>query len=148
VTAVLAPPVTRAPFTVADGGLVKKPFARTDLGNAERFVAQHGTDVRWVPAWSKWLLWDESRWRIDETLDVMRLAHDTVRRMYVEVGELPSLDARKDLTKHAVRSIRSKRSQASRSRRPCSTATRGCWRARTERSTCALASSRRTSATT
>jgi putative DNA primase/helicase len=104
VTAVLAPPVTRAPFTVADGGLVKKPFARTDLGNAERFVAQHGTDVRWVPAWSKWLLWDESRWRIDETLDVMRLAHDTVRRMYVEVGELPSLDARKDLTKHAVRS--------------------------------------------
>lgn len=103
-TATAAPPAApRVALTVTDGG--QAPKRRTDLGNAERFVQRHGENVRWLPAWSKWLLWDETRWRIDERLDVMRLAHETVRSMYADAA-LPETTRveREELTKHAVKS--------------------------------------------
>lgn len=79
-------------------------FARTDLGNAERFVARHGAGVRYLPAWKKWLLWDGKRWAVDETLAVVRLAKDTVRAMYNEAADLEKADDRESLVKHAVQS--------------------------------------------
>lgn len=81
-----------------------RKFARTDLGNAERFVARHGGGVRYLPAWRKWLLWDGKRWAIDETLGILRLAKDTVRAMYREASELEKADEREALVKHAVQS--------------------------------------------
>jgi hypothetical protein len=47
------------------GKLLQK-FADTDLGNARRFAAEHGNDLRYVGAWGKWLVWDGSRWLPDE----------------------------------------------------------------------------------
>jgi putative DNA primase/helicase len=33
----------------------------TDLGNARRFISQHGQDLRYVSLWGKWLAWDGTR---------------------------------------------------------------------------------------
>lgn len=77
---------------------------RTDLGNAERFVARFGRDVRYLPAWKRWILWDGRRWAIDETLGITRLAKDVVRHMYEEAGQLETSAARKELVGWAVKS--------------------------------------------
>ncbi|MBK6694812.1 MAG: hypothetical protein IPG50_21775 [Myxococcales bacterium] len=53
----------------------------TDLRNAERFVELHGADVRHVAKWSRWLVYDGRRWRLDETDAALRLAADTARTM-------------------------------------------------------------------
>lgn len=98
------PPGDRPSITIARGNQAPQPKALTDLGNAERFVARHGTNVRWLPAWSKWLIWDGRRWQLDETLEVMRLAHDTARSIYAEAQKLVSRKERAEMAKHAVKS--------------------------------------------
>ncbi len=67
------------------------PRPSTDLGNAERFAGQHGKRVRYVATWDKWLVWDGTRWRIDSTREVWRLAKKTVRSIYLEVAKLAKL---------------------------------------------------------
>jgi putative DNA primase/helicase len=103
-TAVLAPPPHRVAMTITDGGQAPKRIPRTDLGNAERFIARHGADVHWLPAWGKWMLWDGRRWRLDETLEVMRLAKATVRAIYAEADALPTRSEKKEIVNHAKRS--------------------------------------------
>jgi putative DNA primase/helicase len=99
-----APPAARVSVTVTDGGQAPKRGKRTDLGNAERFVARHGENVRFVPAWGAWLLWDGRRWARDETLEVVRLAKETVRAIYVEASALETKADRKEMVAHAMRS--------------------------------------------
>jgi putative DNA primase/helicase len=57
------------------------PFARTDLGNAERLGALHGRDIRYVPGIG-WLAWDGRRWGRDDTGEMMRRAKVTARSIY------------------------------------------------------------------
>src|SRR5690606_13568791 len=38
------------------------PRPTTDLGNAERFVEQHGRDSRYVVPWKQWLFWCGTHW--------------------------------------------------------------------------------------
>jgi hypothetical protein len=49
----------------------------TDLGNARRLVRFHGRDLRYC-ANVGWFVWDGSRWKKDETNQVMRLAKQTI----------------------------------------------------------------------
>src|SRR5919112_6528750 len=79
-------------------------FNLTDLGNAERFIAQHGANVRYCYAWSRWLAWSGLRWGRDESGRIHRLAKETVRGIYQEAAAAPTEDRRKDLAKHAARS--------------------------------------------
>lgn len=67
----------------APGAGVRR-FARSDLGNAERFAARFGSAVRHVEAWSGWLVWDGMRWKPDKTGEVLRLAAATVRGIGAE----------------------------------------------------------------
>lgn len=53
------------------------PF--TDVGNAQRLVAKCGQDLRYCKAWRKWLIWDDKRWRVDETDEIVRKAKQSVR---------------------------------------------------------------------
>lgn len=57
-------------------------FKLTDMGNAERFVARHGRDLHYVPAWEKWLVWDGRRWAPDNLEAVRKKAKETVRSIY------------------------------------------------------------------
>jgi len=45
-----------------------------DIANAERFIAEYGEDIRYVPQWNSWLLWDGHRWTSDDTLGIEQRA--------------------------------------------------------------------------
>lgn len=61
-------------------------YPLTDMGNAERFVARHGADIAWVPAWDGWAVWDGRKW--DATgvghSQVVNWSHTVPRMMYEE----------------------------------------------------------------
>jgi putative DNA primase/helicase len=54
----------------------------TDVGNGKRFAAEHGSIARFCHPWSKWLLWDGTRWRIDDTGRAMALAKQTILGLF------------------------------------------------------------------
>jgi len=43
-----------------------KKYNQTDAGNASRFLDMFGDRVRFCHNWGKWLVWDGSRWSMDE----------------------------------------------------------------------------------
>lgn len=59
----------------------------SDTGNAKRFVRLHGENIRWCDPWQKWLVFDGTRWVIDETRHVEHLAKDVSATMFAELGE-------------------------------------------------------------
>jgi putative DNA primase/helicase len=75
----------------------------TDLGNARRFVNRHAANVRFIPEWGKWIIWNKSRWEVDDDGGVMRLAKETVEAMYSEALSLGNEQDRTALLRHAIR---------------------------------------------
>ena len=51
----------------------------TEDALALEFTHQHGEDLRYVAAWSRWLMWDGHRWDFDETIHVFELAREICR---------------------------------------------------------------------
>lgn len=76
-------------------------FNLTDLGNTERFIANHGKKVRYCYPWRRWLVWTGARWERDDAGRVHRLAKETVRSIYREASDEEDEDRRKALAKHA-----------------------------------------------
>lgn len=72
------PGATAAPSPVA--------FKLDDTGNAERFVAQHGDDVRYDHSTGHWLIWTGTHWRQDDDGAIQRRAKTTVRAIYDEAA--------------------------------------------------------------
>lgn len=60
--AVVAPPVVTVDETLSD------------TGNARRFVRMFRDEVRYVPEWKRWLIWDQTRWVPDVTNRVGHMA--------------------------------------------------------------------------
>jgi putative DNA primase/helicase len=79
-----------------------RPF--TDLGNAERFVREHGEDVRYCAEIRKWFIWNGRLWERDSSGEIYRRAKKTVREMLVEAAHMDSEEIRKALVKHERRS--------------------------------------------
>lgn len=59
-------------------------YERTELGNARRFVDKYGDQIRYCTTWRKWLVWDGTRWVVDETDKVIRMAKDVVEAISAE----------------------------------------------------------------
>jgi len=76
----------------------------TDVGNGKRFAQRHKDQIRYVPAMSKWIYWDGTRWANDDTGVVHRLAKETVLAMYQEASALKSADDRAKFVKWALAS--------------------------------------------
>jgi len=76
------------------------PFALTDLGNAERLVAAHGRDLRYV-AGLGWHLWDGRRWQRDDTGEPLRRAKLTARAILHDAANCDDADERKALLRWA-----------------------------------------------
>lgn len=76
----------------------------TDLGNAERLVERHGQDLRYCYSWGKWLVWDGTRWRVDDTGEVERRAKETARSLSTEAVALPGRRRRKEVMAWARKS--------------------------------------------
>ena len=65
----------------------------SDAGNAERFVAQHGSDVRYVAEWKTWLMWDDQRWKIDGVKKIQELAKETAKSIHNEASWIETRSA-------------------------------------------------------
>ena len=109
------PPAKEEPATLPAGDAspveaakVGRPFACTDLGNAERLVAYHGNEIRWDTSRRCWRVWDGRRWKLDTALRVNGLAADTARKIRLEAAAAPSGDGTRDMGRelfiHAVKS--------------------------------------------
>jgi len=73
----------------------------SDLGNAKRLIAKFGHKLRHCWPWQKWLVWDGSRWLMDEGGVVQRWAKETVLSMYREAAAINNSHERGALIEHA-----------------------------------------------
>ncbi|HTV90657.1 MAG TPA: phage/plasmid primase, P4 family [Stellaceae bacterium] len=73
----------QTPLEVADA----RPPEYSDEALALRFSAKHADDARYVALWGKWLLWDGSRWRLDQTMRSFDLARAICRVASAEIDE-------------------------------------------------------------
>lgn len=78
----------RTPFVVSKNAPPEPPpnpeddptrWPLSELGAAEAFAEQQGSNVRFDHAQERWLLWDEHIWRPDADNAVHRLAHTHIR---------------------------------------------------------------------
>jgi hypothetical protein len=60
------------------------PIHLTDRGNALRLVKAHGQDLHYIYRWKKWLVWDGTRWMVDEGNLVEQLAKRVITQLYQE----------------------------------------------------------------
>jgi putative DNA primase/helicase len=87
-------------------------YQATDYGNAERLVALHGHNVRYCHPWKKWLIWDGNRWVVDETGAAVRLAKQTIRRIYGQAEDETDSAIRQEMVEWALQSERAARLDA------------------------------------
>ncbi len=78
--------IEAAGFAVADKAVPGKAEehapALSDQDLALRFVREHADDLRYLKAWDKWLHYDGTRWRKDDTL----FAFDLARMMCLKIA--------------------------------------------------------------
>jgi len=73
----------------------------TDLGNAERLIAAHGSDLLYNYTDGYWYIWRGSRWIQDTTEQVKRWAHEVPRQMMTDAESIADEQMRKAMLKHA-----------------------------------------------
>jgi putative DNA primase/helicase len=79
-------------------------YELSDLGNAERFIDQHGRRVRWCPDRKMFLVWDGKRWCWDEADEVVKLAQRTARSIYREAEATTDAEKQRAVAKFALAS--------------------------------------------
>lgn len=87
-----------------DGGNVLAPFQMTDMGNSSRFVAAHGSGMRYVPEWGRWLVWTDTHWQEDNTGEPLRRGRSVVEGILSEAAVAESKSQERELVKHYRRS--------------------------------------------
>ena len=70
----------------ATAGASGQPARLDDTANAERFVTQHGNDVRYDHSGRQWYIWTGTHWRRDDDGGIQRLAKMTARAIYEEAA--------------------------------------------------------------
>jgi P4 family phage/plasmid primase-like protien len=105
---------TRMRISVNGRGTAQPPRGHnlTDLGNAERLIAHHGQDLLYCYSWGCWLVYDGTRYAVDNSGEVQRRAKRTVKAIYREAADAADDETRKALAKHAMRSEAENRIQA------------------------------------
>jgi len=96
------------PFHAVDDDPPLTVYNTTDVGNAERLITHHGHKLHYCRPWRRWLTWDDTRWKPDDTGTAERLAQETVRTILTEALDLDG-DQRKKLISHALQSERAGR---------------------------------------
>lgn len=64
------------------------PYNLTDFGNAERFLAMHTHEVRFMPEWGKWIIWDGRHWEGDKIGTVTAKMQNVIRGLFAEAERL------------------------------------------------------------
>lgn len=94
----------------ARGSSGPKPHRLDDLGNAERFVEQHGDSLRFDYLAGRWHVYDERRWAADEAGEHERRAKATMRALFAEAAR--AAHNAEAVGKHAAASQRDARVRA------------------------------------
>jgi putative DNA primase/helicase len=84
-------------------------YEPTDVGNAYRFLNQHGRRVRWCPSMRSFLLWDGKRWAKDECEQVRKMAQETARSIHHEAADAADQEEQRRISRWAVTSQNSAR---------------------------------------
>ena len=77
-------------------------FNNTDLGNARRFVAWEGGDLRYCHPWKRWLIYGGKRWDVDDRGEIVKRAKTIPARIHREAADAADEQTRKALGKHAA----------------------------------------------
>ena len=99
-------PQTEIRMTATNENAPRKFYPLTDVGNAERFADAYDEDLRYVPQWRAWLIWNKSHWVKDDTGTAARKrAYQLVRHRMPDDAKLIDDDAtRQALLKHIAAS--------------------------------------------
>jgi hypothetical protein len=83
-----------------------KRYAVNDIGNAQRFAAQHGHDVRfaWIEETGSWHAWTGTHWSRGAYETVQERAKRTMEALWGEAGAEPDPDHQAELKQHAHKS--------------------------------------------
>ncbi|MGE8941063.1 hypothetical protein ACO2I3_04050 [Leptospira interrogans] len=88
-----------APREQTDKGIT---YSCTDVGNSERFVAQHGHKVRHIAGHREgWLVWDGTRWKNNPS-KVLNLAKMTAKAIHREAEKCKTKAGEYELSKWAI----------------------------------------------
>ena len=63
-------------------------WGRTESMNARRLIAKFGKYIRWCDPWEKWLIWDERRWKVDDTRKIDSLAKKIAGQLWKTASDL------------------------------------------------------------
>ena len=94
----------RTPPQTTDASSNKEIPHLTDVGNGIRLVRRHGNNLRYCPPWKQWLMWDGTRWVVDEMGRIKELAKETVRAIYREAADLEDPELRQKVSNWAHQS--------------------------------------------
>jgi hypothetical protein len=94
-----APPTPRPNGAAPSTNLI--PFILKDDGNAERFLAMHGENVRYVDEFNSWMAWDGKRWVKDRIQKAKRLAKETVREFLRQSKQIEDKEVRENCEGYA-----------------------------------------------
>lgn len=75
---------------------------RTDMGNARRLVRGYGDSLRYFEARKLWYVWDGSRWKADNTGEIVRAAKDAAESLWEDAKSIDDDDKRKAAFKWAA----------------------------------------------
>ena len=81
--------------------IAKLAFPLTDLGNAERLVAEYGDRIRYCIDNKKWYVYDGKRWEKDDKGRIIQLAEDTIRRLFESANTIEDQDVAEAVRKYA-----------------------------------------------
>lgn len=90
--------------TIVNQNQKKVMEALTDLGNAERFSRMFGDRLKFCHQFGKWLIWDGTRHKLDETEQVMQFAKKVVRSFREDMKDYSGSEMYDKIQKHATRS--------------------------------------------
>ncbi|MDR0442367.1 MAG: hypothetical protein LBH44_03055, partial [Treponema sp.] len=85
----------------------------TDSTNATRLFREHGRNIRYSPAWKKWIVWDGTHWVTDEGgALVHEKGLETVRNIYDELSKTDDYRERNEIENFAKISESMRRREA------------------------------------
>lgn len=79
-------------------------YALNDIGNAYRFGVQQHDRVRYCAQHRSWYIWDGTRWQRDVTQQIVTLAIDSMRSIYVDAASERDKETRSEILKHGFKS--------------------------------------------
>jgi putative DNA primase/helicase len=79
----------------------KLDFPLTELGNAERFVAQYGDKIRYCIDNKEWYIYNGKKWETDEKDRIFLLAEETIRKLFESASAIDDEEVAEAVRKHA-----------------------------------------------